>query len=64
MQQSLGGSDFARKVEVSRAQSVDFDRDGDMDLLLTNCAGRLECTATTFPKLGHWLEKRKWLTRT
>lgn len=52
----LGGSDFTQRVEVSRAlASGDIDNDGDVDLLLTNCAGPARLYRNEFPKNGNWL---------
>jgi hypothetical protein len=52
----LGGSDFARRIEVSRALvKGDIDNDGDIDLLVTNCGGKARLYRNDFPKLGAWL---------
>lgn len=53
------GGEFTGKSEISRAlATTDFDRDGDLDFLLTNCAGPARLYENVAPRAGHWLEVR------
>ena len=55
-QRRLGGSDFTERTEVSRSLiHGDIDNDGDVDFLVTNCAGPARLYRNDFPKLGNWL---------
>ncbi len=50
------GGAFTQPVEVSRALAAgDIDNDGDVDLLLSNCAGPARLYRNEFPKAGNWL---------
>jgi len=47
---------FAAQVEISRGLVMgDIDRDGDLDLMVTNSAGPARLFMNEAPKLGHWL---------
>ncbi len=49
--------DFLSRREISRGLAGgDFDGDGDVDVLLTNCAGPARIFLNEAPKSGHWLQ--------
>ena len=51
------GGDLAAAVEVSRGLAAgDFDRDGDLDLLVSNGHGRARIYRNEAPRHGRWLE--------
>ncbi|MAE76285.1 MAG: hypothetical protein CMJ85_05395 [Planctomycetes bacterium] len=50
---------FGQPSEVSRAlATADLDADGDLDLVLTNCRGRVRIYDNVAPDKGHWLQVR------
>jgi hypothetical protein len=50
---------FAQELESSRALAVgDLDRDGDVDVVLTNVAGPARVYRNDVKKAGHWLQLR------
>jgi hypothetical protein len=57
---SSQGGDFTARVEVSRALAFgDLDRDGDVDLVMTNLDNSLRVFRNDAPKRGqHWLQVR------
>ncbi|MAE76287.1 MAG: hypothetical protein CMJ85_05405 [Planctomycetes bacterium] len=53
------GPSFDEPIEISRGlAAADLDGDGDLDLVLTNCAGRVRIYDNVAPKTGHWLQVR------
>jgi hypothetical protein len=53
------GGDFIRYIASGRGLIYgDFDNDGDLDLLVTNCGGRARLYRNDLPKLGNWLQIR------
>ncbi|MDP6424718.1 MAG: CRTAC1 family protein [Planctomycetota bacterium] len=50
---------FGAAIEVSRALGVaDLDVDGDLDMVVTNCRGKVRIYENVAPKKGHWLQVR------
>ena len=50
------GGDFTSLVEISRGLVMgDIDEDGDLDVMVTNTAGRSRLFLNDAPKLGKWL---------
>ena len=50
------GGDFTKTVAMSRAMAVgDFDNDGDLDLLVSNCHAHAQLFRNDVPKQGNWL---------
>jgi hypothetical protein len=53
------GSGFASPAEVSRGLATgDLDRDGDLDLIVSNISGPGRVFENVAPKSGHWLSVR------
>ena len=53
------GGRLTSSVEVSRGIAAgDLDRDGDLDLLVTNCGGPVRLYRNDAPGKGHWLVVR------
>lgn len=53
------GADFITPLEITRAVAMsDIDVDGDIDFLVTNCAGPVRLYESKAPVAGHWLELR------
>lgn len=51
--------DFASQVEISRGLVMgDIDEDGDLDVMVTNTAGRARLFLNVAPKVGRWLMVR------
>ncbi len=50
---------FVNPLEISRGLAAgDLDRDGDLDLVSTNCRGRARIFRNDAPRQGHWLQVR------
>ncbi|HUG19832.1 MAG TPA: ASPIC/UnbV domain-containing protein [Planctomycetaceae bacterium] len=56
---SEAGGDFVRDIASGRGLIYgNFDNDGDLDLLVTNCGGRARLYRNDLPKSGNWLRIR------
>ena len=56
---SSNGGELTARLDVARAiVSGDLDNDGDLDLLVTSCAGRARLFRNDTPRTGNWLMVR------
>ncbi|MCH9650227.1 MAG: CRTAC1 family protein [Deltaproteobacteria bacterium] len=54
--EAMAPSAFASDTEISRGLALgDFDRDGDLDLLVSNTQGQARLYRNDLPRSGHWL---------